>query len=287
MKQAKLVSLILGLCILLSAFISCSAYVPNTQQPNQDPPKENEPTTPDVKPETKPEAEPEKKPEVNNIFLSKSELTLGVGETATLVATISPGNAETTLTWSSSDDTVAEVDTQGVVTAKSEGSTVIKVEATNGILAVCNVEVKIKTGKITGNVTYKYNNYVGNKADTGATVILVSKNVKSLPDSVALGHTYALPEGCYGVKVDGTGNYTFDNIPIGEYYIVIISKNTNENSSYVNGVSQWGGVYYLFSTQGQSNAITLSKVYKTRTASITVSDNQTTTYSYDFGVTYI
>lgn len=233
------------------------------------------------------EKETEKKPEVNNIFLSKSELVLGIGETANLIATVSPGNVETTLTWSSSNSDIAEVDNQGIVTAKGTGDAVIKVEAPNGVLAVCNVTVKIKTGKVTGTVTYKYNNYVGNKADTGALVILVSKSVTTLPDSLGLGLTSGLPEGCYGKKVDGSGNYTFDNVPTGEYYLIIISKNTNENMDRVSGYGSWGGAYYLFSDKGKENALLNAKLYKTRTTSITVSDGQTTTYSYDFGITYI
>ena len=233
------------------------------------------------------EKETEKKPEVNNIFLSKSELVLGIGETANLIATVSPGNVETTLTWSSSNSDIAEVDNQGIVTAKGTGDAVIKVEAPNGVLAVCNVTVKIKTGKVTGTVTYKYNNYVGNKADTGALVILVSKSVTTLPDSLGLGLTSGLPEGCYGKKVDGSGNYTFDNVPTGEYYLIIMSKNTNENMDRVSGYGSWGGAYYLFSDKGKENALLNAKLNKTRTTSITVSDGQTTTYSYDFGITYI
>ncbi len=122
--------------------------------------------------------------EVNDIFLSKSEIVLGIGETTTLIATISPSNAENTLAWSSSNDDVVSIDNSGKITAKSEGDAVIKVEADNGILAVCNVMVKVKTGSVTGTVTYKYNNFVGHRADTDATVILVPKSVTSLPEEV-------------------------------------------------------------------------------------------------------
>ena len=278
MKLTKLLSAILALCLVLALFAACdssdSSYPTNNVNQGQQTEKETEKET-------------EKKPEVNNIFLSKSELSLGIGETVNLIATVSPGNVETTLTWSSSDDFVVEVNDQGKVTAKSEGDAVIKVEAPNGVLAVCNVTVKIKTGKVTGTVTYKYNNYVGNKADTGALVILVSKSVTSLPDSLGLGLISGLPEGCYGKKVDGSGNYTFDNVPTGEYYLIIVSKNTNENMDRVTGYGSWGGAYSLFSDEGKENALLHAKLHKTRTTSITVLDGQTTTYSYDFGITYI
>ncbi len=223
---------------------------------------------------------------INNIFLSKSELTLGVGETTNLIATVSPGNIETTLTWSSSDDSVAEVSNQGEVTAKSEGNAVIKVEAPNGVLAVCNVTVKIKTGSVTGTVTYKYNNYVGNKPDTDAKVLLISKSVTSLPDSVALGLISSLPDGCYGTKVDGLGKYQFDDIPVGDYYIVIISKNTNSGSDA--GSMYWGfSVYSMFSKDAQETANNTCWLHKIKSTSITVKEGQTSTFSHDFGLTYI
>lgn len=151
---------------------------------------------------------------VSNIFLSKTELELGIGESFTLIATISPITANVDLQWSSSNETVATV-IDGKVTAVSEGSVVIKVEEPNGLLSVCNVTVRIKTGKVTGDVSYKYNNYVGNKPDTGATIFLISKNVKTLPDKIGLGLS-SNTEGVYRTEVDGSGKYTFDRIPVGK-----------------------------------------------------------------------
>ena len=224
--------------------------------------------------------------QVSNIFLSKTELELGVGETYTLVATISPNTSNVVLQWTSSDLTVATVK-DGKVTALSEGNVVIKVEEPNGLLAVCNVTVKMKTGKLTGDVSYKYNNYVGNKPDTGAQVILVSKKVKSLPDNVGYGIMKDAGEGVYSIKVDGSGKYTFDRLPIGEYYVVIISRNTNENMDYVTGTRSWGDVYLLFSETGKEKALSTAKVFKTRTTTITIEYGETTTYSYDFGITWV
>ena len=260
MKLTKLLSAILALCMMLALFVACDSS------------DSSDPT--------------EKNPEVNNIFLSKSELTLGIGETTSLIATVSPGNVETTLTWSSSDSSIAEVDDQGRVTAKAEGDAVIKVEAPNGVLSVCNVTVKIKTGSVTGTVTYKYNDYVGNKPDTDAKVLLISKSVTSLPDSVALGLISSLPDGCYGTKVDGSGKYQFDNIPVGDYYIVIISKNTNSGSE--NGSLYWGfSVYNMFSKDAQETANNTCWLHKIKSTSITVKEGQTSTFSHDFGITYI
>ena len=129
--------------ILLCPLVSCN----NDVEPTAD-------TTNSTMENTSPQyTYQETSAQVNNIFLSKSELTLSIGEKETLIATISPGNITAKLTWSSSNTNVADVDTKGQVIAKSEGSTVIKVQASNGVLAVCNVIVKVKTGSVTGEVT--------------------------------------------------------------------------------------------------------------------------------------
>ena len=223
---------------------------------------------------------------VNNIYLSKSEVNLGIGETIDLIATVSPSNVDVVLTWSSSNSQVAQVNNQGTITAISEGDAVIKAEAPNGVLAVCNVNVATKTGRVTGNVTYKYNSYIGHKPDTDSKVFLISKSVKSLPSSVALGGTYSLPTGCYATKVDGSGNYSFDNIPVGDYYIVILSDNTNSGSD--NGAIYWGiAVYNMFDESAKSTADNTCYLHKIKSTSITVRDGQTTTFSHDFGITYI
>lgn len=265
MKITKVLATFLALCLLLSSLVACNT---DNNNPGQELAQKTENT-----------------PEVNNIFLSKSEITLDPGEKINLIATVSPGNIEVNLTWSSSNDNIAIVNDQGTVTAIAEGDAVIRVEAPNGIIAVCNVTVKVKIGRVTGTVTYKYNDFVGNKADTGATVILVSKSVKVLPDSFGLGLWSYAPKGCYIVKVDGAGNYTFDNIPVGEYYLVIISNNTTDNIYNVSVLESWGSISSLFSEKGRENALLTAQVHKTRNTSITVFDGQTTTYSYDFGIT--
>jgi Bacterial surface proteins containing Ig-like domains len=70
---------------------------------------------------------------VTEITLDKTTLTLDVGEFKTLVPTIKPGNATNkAVTWSSSDTSVATVDSNGKVTAKSEGTTTITVTTKDG-----------------------------------------------------------------------------------------------------------------------------------------------------------
>lgn len=84
---------------------------------------------------------PPEKVEVREVNLSKSALTLTVGASETLTATVLPANAaDKKLTWSSDSPSVAKVD-DGVVSALAVGSA--KITATAGAKsAFCTVTVK-------------------------------------------------------------------------------------------------------------------------------------------------
>ena len=78
---------------------------------------------------------------VESITLDKTSLTLKVGATAVLTATVKPDDAtDKTVTWSSSDNSVATVDKTGKVTAVKEGETVITAKAGDKT-ASCKVTV--------------------------------------------------------------------------------------------------------------------------------------------------
>ena len=70
---------------------------------------------------------------VTGVTIDPTALTLTVSYTSTLVATVSPSNADdTTVTWESSDNAVATVDDKGQVTALSEGVAIITVRTNDG-----------------------------------------------------------------------------------------------------------------------------------------------------------
>ena len=80
---------------------------------------------------------------VTDITLSESSMKLKKGETANLVATVNPEDADDpTVVWSTSNSAVAKVDTNGKITAVSTGSAVIKASSGN-ISAQCRVEVYV------------------------------------------------------------------------------------------------------------------------------------------------
>ncbi|MCI8485279.1 MAG: Ig domain-containing protein [Lachnospiraceae bacterium] len=79
--------------------------------------------------------------EVTKVSLNKNEAELDVGDTLQLRATVSPSNAtDKTVTWSSSDSSVASVSSRGLITAKSEGTAYIYAKAGNK-KATCVVDV--------------------------------------------------------------------------------------------------------------------------------------------------
>ena len=82
-----------------------------------------------------------------SITLDKTELSLEISQTAQLVATVLPENATDKLvTWKSSDESIAKVDANGVVTAVAVGETVITATTTDGsdLSASCKVKIQPK-----------------------------------------------------------------------------------------------------------------------------------------------
>ena len=97
--------------------------------------------------------------EVNSISLSKSSLTITVGNTSQLTATVSPNNASNKgVSWSSSNTAVAVVDSNGKITGKSSGTATIyaKSKSNSSIVKECAVKVEslIINNKTSGIATF-------------------------------------------------------------------------------------------------------------------------------------
>lgn len=93
---------------------------------------------------------------VESITLELSSLVMQDGESITLAYTILPNNAsDKTVSWTSSDESVASVTTSGQVSAVSIGSAIISVETNDGHKkAECKVTVKpIDVSSLTLNKT--------------------------------------------------------------------------------------------------------------------------------------
>jgi len=96
----------------------------------------------------------ERLPKDPSLVLSENSITLEMGDTMNLIATLDdPDNvlgSEAVLSWSSENEAVATVDANGKITPVGVGETAITVTAANGrIGGVCTVKV-VKTVPLTG-----------------------------------------------------------------------------------------------------------------------------------------
>ena len=92
---------------------------------------------------------------VTYISLNKSSLSLEAHESETLTVYVSPSDAENKeVEWSSSDENIASVDANGLVTAIAKGSATIRAEAKDGsgVYGSCNVTV-VNNGYICSDVS--------------------------------------------------------------------------------------------------------------------------------------
>lgn len=86
---------------------------------------------------------------VTALKLNKSSVSIIRGKTYTLKATITGGlNAGESLTWSSSNKSIATVSSKGKITAVADGTVKITVKAPSGVKATCTVYV-CKPTKVT------------------------------------------------------------------------------------------------------------------------------------------
>lgn len=78
---------------------------------------------------------------ISSTHLSNGKLTLTEGDTEQLTAIVEPNGANKTVTWTTSNGSVAKVSPEGLVTAVKAGTATIICHANNGITASCEVTV--------------------------------------------------------------------------------------------------------------------------------------------------
>lgn len=100
--------------------------------------------------------------EIEKITLDAQAVSLDVGKTIQLSENITPPDAKKdNLIWSSSDNTVAIVNSEGYITGVTEGIANIFCKSSNGIEASCTVSVKDKSAVESKNKTFDTNTYYG------------------------------------------------------------------------------------------------------------------------------
>ncbi len=164
---------------------------------------------------TDPNAPPASVP-VTSVSLNESTLSLMVGETSTLTATVLPQDAtDNSVTWASSNNAVATVQ-NGMITAISTGTATVTVTTNDGArTATCTVTVTPDVSLLTMEEGVHYSNTIGEVKDG----ILVNEDVNIDKDVF---------------------RYNMAGISAGDPFILSV---TQESSAYY-------GKYILFSTMG-------------------------------------
>ena len=119
--------------------------------------------------------------EPNSVSLPQN-VSLNIGESKYLTATVDPSDAVTELTWSSSDYPTINVFQDGRILAQKEGTSVITVRTSNGKIASCTVtatkpNVAVTSIKVTPSL---YTINVGDKYKLTATISPSNATDKSI-----------------------------------------------------------------------------------------------------------
>ena len=240
---------------------------------------------------------------ITSVTLDKTVLLLDKGSQTVLQASYLPFDTTdpTTVTWSSSNSKVATV-SNGIVGGLSAGEAVITAKIGTKS-ASCMVQVNETYGSVTGNITYYYNSYKGNVADSGSYVFLFPEDGSAKNKYTTLSIYDASSDltnyNIYSAKVDGSGYYTINNIPTGRYRAVLISYKTSGEEwfdAYNDDLSDAPQSFYeeiasYFSNcAGHETAMSLAQSISFRkwtVKDVSIATNMTQTLSYDFGITYI
>lgn len=69
------------------------------------------------------------------------EMKIGLGRTGRLIYTLTPADAQTSVSWLNSDPEIASVTPSGVVRGLKVGTTTLRAQTSNGLRAACRIEV--------------------------------------------------------------------------------------------------------------------------------------------------
>ncbi len=155
--------------------------------------------------------------QVSGVSISLDEVTLAEDETIGLTAIIAPSNAaDNSVVWSTSDESIATVDDNGLVTAISEGTASIMVTTNDGgftattvvsvnnnVVHVNGVSVSLATAILYVGETLTLNATISPaNADNGAVVW--SSSDENIATVDANGNVTALSEGSVSITVTAT-----------------------------------------------------------------------------------
>ena len=160
--------------------------------------------------------------QVESIKFDISEFSpIKINETVQINATVYPETADNkTLTWSSSNESVATVDSDGLVTIHQNGSAVITAKAVNGKKA----EMKIQPATTIDSYTL-HNDTIELTMNVDAEAYLTYKVYPEILNGTDLNAEY-VSDNEYIVTVDNTGKITA--VGVGETFVRVTINNISK-----------------------------------------------------------
>ena len=179
---------------------------------------------------------------VESVTIDVNVFELVVGQTRTLTATVLPENAgDKTVTWSSSDDAIATVSAEGVVTAIAEGNATITAAA-GGKEAKCTVYVlPVQVESVTiSEESIELDDGVVTGVAVGNATIVAAAGQRTAVCSVKVSGADSGDDPIADIKTDWTVGELFD-VPqygkgvvfqVGEDFIKVVSMVENIYRQY-------------------------------------------------------
>ncbi len=195
-----------------------------------------------------------------SLSISKTSLSLDFGKSASLSATVNPSNASNkTVTWTSSDKSVATVDSKGLV--KAVGAGLCKITAASGdgrSRAECTVTVSLKNGgvyRLKHVGTGKMMNYAWGWKEFQYKPIFLDKRDGSVEQTFRFRH---ISGGKYEIDImhreGGVMNvWTSKTVAAGQKIGSWTKTNDDTQRFYVTPVG--GGKFILRSAQNRNLAV--------------------------------
>lgn len=233
------------------------------------------------------------------IKLSVKTITLFSGETKVIKLNGLTKKESKRVKWSSSNKSIITVNNKGKVKATQAGKAYIYAKY-KGKKYKCKVIVKYLYGSVSGNITYKYNSYIGHVGDKEARVYLISttgsgKKMPTLSSYIYWGGLQNINKynkyGIFITQVSSTGEFKFYNVPVGKYKLIVVSKYTTTAQAFDDEKG-----YRAVASKSVNNLVnnTNAKFFgeyigyrKYVVKTITVYEDDETTFDYDFGITHV
>lgn len=165
-----------------------------------------------------------KEQEIKEVSLDRKKVTLSVGTTYRLREIYEPYDILATIDWSSSNEEVAIVDSNGYVTAVGAGETTITATV-NGVSASCEIKVNERNSVELIDIAGYQVGEIANQIYTGTAltpdVLMVDNNGRLEKDiDYTLEYENNVNVGTATVTIIGVGNYT----GVKTVYFTIVSK---------------------------------------------------------------